>query len=106
MIIYEVTKLFPKEELYTLTSQVRRAAISIPSNVAEGATRKSTKEYLQFLRIAFGSISELETQLLIAKELKYIENKRFEEVEDLLLEVSKMLNGLLISLKRKMVTSH
>lgn len=68
--IYRPTKLYPKEELYGITSQSRRATVSIPSNIAEGYTRKHRQEYTQFIRIAFGSGAELETQLIIAKKLK------------------------------------
>ena len=70
--IYTLTKKFPKEELFSLTSQLRRSAISIPSNIAEGFKRFHNKEYKQFLFIALGSCAELETQIIIAKELKYI----------------------------------
>jgi four helix bundle protein len=73
--IYDLTRSFPKEEQYGLTSQIRRASISIPSNIAEGAARKGNKEYLQFLYVSLGSLSELETQILISKRLKYIESE-------------------------------
>ena len=71
--IYKVTKSFPKEELYSLTSQIRRSAVSVPSNIAEGAGRKHDKEFAQFLFVARGSLSELETQIIIAKNLGYLE---------------------------------
>jgi four helix bundle protein len=70
--IYKATRNFPKEEQYVLISQMRRSAISIPSNIAEGANRRTTKEYIQFLQVAYGSAAELETQLLLAKELNYL----------------------------------
>ena len=70
--VYRVTKLFPKEELFGLTSQLRRAAVSIPSNIAEGQGRTSTKEFLHHLSIAYGSLCEAETQILIAKKLDYL----------------------------------
>lgn len=82
--IYELTSVFPKEEIYGLTSQIRRAVVSIPSNIAEGAARNSTKEFIQFLYIALGSCAELDTQLIIAKELGYINEDQsllFEELE-------------------------
>lgn len=72
--IYAATRNFPKEELYGLTAQIRRAAVSVPSNLAEGAARNGTKEFVQFLAIARGSLSEVETQLLIAKRQGYLEN--------------------------------
>jgi len=81
---YILTKKFPKEELFSLTSQLRRSAISIPSNIAEGFKRFHNKEYKQFLFIALGSCAELETQIIIAKELKYInENEEAKLVEKL-----------------------
>lgn len=96
-VVYGITKLFPKEELYCLTMQIRRAVISIPSNIAEGALRKNIKEYLQFLRIAFSSSAELETQLIIAKELyKEID---YTKVDSLLEEVQKMLNVIISKLE-------
>ncbi|MBN2135613.1 MAG: four helix bundle protein [Acidobacteria bacterium] len=95
--IYQVTREFPKEEIYGLTSQIRRAGISIPSNIAEGAARKNTKEYIQFLYIALGSLSELETQLVISQRLNYIDSDSiFEDVEKLrrkLLNLIKYMNS-------------
>lgn len=88
--VYLLTNDFPRHEIYGLTSQIRRAAVSIPSNIAEGYSRKNTKEYLQFLRIAYGSASEVETQLIISKDL-YI-SINYKTAELLLEEVLKMLN--------------
>ena len=97
--IYEATNSFPKSEVYGLTSQMRRATISIPSNLAEGAARKGTKEFKQFLNIAQGSISELDTQIELAHMLDYIDLKIYGDFMDKLSTISKMLFGLSRSLK-------
>jgi four helix bundle protein len=97
--IYKNTENFPKSEIYGLTSQIRRAGISIPSNIAEGFARKHRKEFSQFISIAFGSGAELETQLLLVKELKFITDKEFNELNSLLEEIMKMLNSLKSKLK-------
>lgn len=99
LLVYGLTKDFPKEELYALVSQIRRAVISIPSNIAEGYCRQRRLEYIQFLQIAFASGAELETQLLIAKDLRYIPIKDFERANLLLEEVMKMLNSLISKVK-------
>lgn len=98
--IYKVTENFPQAELFGLTSQMRRAAVSIPSNIAEGKLRGGNKEFVYFLRIAFGSGGELETQIEIAKKLPKIGNIDYREVEALLTEVMKMLNVLITSVKK------
>lgn len=98
-LIYDLTGNFPKEELYVLTSQMRRAAISIPSNIAEGRRMGSAKGFIQFLRIALGSGCELETQIEICYRRKYIERRRYDEVSSLLVEVLKMLNKMVSNLK-------
>lgn len=90
--IYKLTKGFPKDELFGLTAQIRRSAISIPSNIAEGAARSGSKEFAQFLSIARGSSSELETQMLIAADLGYIKEK--DPIFALLNRVSRLLTGL------------
>ncbi|MEK7236948.1 MAG: four helix bundle protein [Nitrospirota bacterium] len=101
--IFSLTLQFPKEELYGLTSQVRRSAVSIPSTIAEGAARHSRKEFIQFLHIASGSVAELETQLLLAIRMGFISGDIvISHVE----EVRKLLLGLLRSLKKKPVTHH
>lgn len=95
---YRIVKLLPKEEMYALSDQMRRAAISIPSNIAEGQARHSTKEFLHFLSIAKGSVAELHTQYLICVRLHYMANDEIEKVSVLLEEVGKMLNGLILRL--------
>jgi four helix bundle protein len=99
--IYEVTSGFPGNEIYGLTSQMKRAAVSIPSNIAEGATRKSTKEYIQFLYISAGSSSELETQVDIAKMLGFIkDDQMYTTLIDLIQSTRMMLMKLIQSLKK------
>jgi len=99
--IYEITKFFPKEELFGLTSQIKRAAISIPSNIAEGASRQTNREFIQFLYISLGSASELETQLIIAKELGFIEIEQMQKVNIKVENIKKMLLGLINYKKRQ-----
>ena len=99
--VYRATKSFPKEEIFTLTSQVRRAAISIPSNIAEGHTKSSSKEYRLFLGYARGSLAELETQLQIAHGLNYLEDSTANNLLSLCAELGRILNGLLSSLRKK-----
>ena len=93
--IYENTKNFPKEELFRLVSQMRRCAISIPSNIAEGAGRDSKKEFSRFLCIAPGSCNELETQLLMASELGYLNTTSKKELLENCIEILKMLSTLI-----------
>jgi four helix bundle protein len=98
--IYRQTERFPKEELYGLQSQMRRAGISIPSNVAEGQARWSRKPFLLHLSIAYGSLCELETQILLASRLGYFNNYQQNELLDRCSEVNRLLNGLAKSLKQ------
>ena len=98
-LVYQATKQFPTEELYGLTSQVRRSAVSIPSNIAEGQARKSTAEFLNFLSIANGSRAEMETQILLAQRLKYVTNDTAQQILNLSEEANRLLNGLMNSLK-------
>jgi four helix bundle protein len=100
--IYELTRDFPKEETYGLVSQIRRAAVSIPSNLAEGAARNSDKEFIRYLYVSLGSLAELETQLLLSKDLGYAQN---EEINERVERVRKLLLGLIKYLKGKAVTS-
>jgi four helix bundle protein len=99
--IYELTRSFPKEEIYCIVSQLRRAAISIPSNIAEGSARKNTKEFMQFLYVSLGSAAELETQLIISMNLGYINENNANAFQNELEEIIKMLTGLIRSLSQK-----
>jgi four helix bundle protein len=96
--IYLITANFPKEETFGLVSQIRRSAISIPSKIAEGAARNSNKEFIQFLYVSLGSLAELETQLLLSKEIGIIEYSSFE---DSIEHIRKLLIGLIKYLKRQ-----
>lgn len=93
--IYKVTKKFPREEIYGLTSQMRRCAVSIPSNIAEGRNRSTKKDYVQFLRIAYGSGAELETQITICKRIEETKQQSYTIIDSLLNEVMKMLNSMI-----------
>jgi len=99
--IYKLTESFPKPELYGLSSQMRRASVSIPSNIAEGYSRNHRQEYIQFLKIAFGSGAELETQIVIAKRLRFAAAKDYSTLERVLEETMKMLNALIATLSSK-----
>jgi four helix bundle protein len=99
--VYKATKNAPKEELYGLTSQLRRAAVSIPSNIAEGQGRKSTGEFLHHLSIAHGSLREVETQVLIGERLGYFQQRESQQIMKLTAEVGRLINGLYNSLDRK-----
>jgi four helix bundle protein len=96
--VYRGTTGFPREEVYGLTAQVRRAAVSIPSNIAEGQGRRTTADFLHFLSIAYGSLREVETQILIAERLKYLDSSTRTAVMELASEVGRLLNGLMNSL--------
>lgn len=98
--VYRASKDFPREEIYALTSQIRRAAVSIPSNIAEGQGRRTTADFLRHLSIAYGSLCEVETQILIARRLKYIAQARLDDVMSRAGEVGRLLNGLMASLSR------
>jgi len=99
--IYRVTERFPSNEQFGLTSQIGRAAVSIPSNIAEGAARQTKKEFLNFLHIAKGSLSELDTQLEIARRLKYLDQARWETFDERLERIDHMLSGLVRSLRSR-----
>ena len=99
--IYMVTTQFPEEEKYGLTSQLRRAAVSFPSNIAEGAARISTKEFLRFLFISQGSLAEIDTQVIIAKELSFIDDIKYNSLDNKINRLGALLGGLIASLRRK-----
>jgi len=97
--VYNITESFPKTEIYGLTSQMRRAAVSIPSNISEGAARNTKKEFIQFLHNARGSLSELDTQMIIALELGFLDKNTYDSVEKELNHENKMITGLIKTLK-------
>lgn len=99
LAIYQLTSKFPKEETFGLANQMRRCAVSITSNIAEGFSRSSYKEKLQFYSTSLGSVTELQNQLLIAKDVGYITRKQFQEIADLSIIVNKIINGLIKYLK-------
>jgi four helix bundle protein len=99
--IYKVTKDFPNDERYGLTSQIRRAAVSVPSNIAEGYGRKTIREYIQALYIAYGSNCELETQILLSGDLDYIGAEKSAQLQSQIGDVERMLKGLIKSLESK-----
>jgi four helix bundle protein len=98
--VYRATKIFPKDELYTLTSQLRRAAISIPSNIAEGKGRSSERELVQFLHYSKGSLFEIETQLAIARRLGYLDVTQTQNLLRKTVRVGQLLNGFIRAFRR------
>jgi len=101
MKIYQITKGFPSEERYVLTSQIRRSALSIPSNIAEGYGRKTKADYIRILYIAYGSVCELDTQILLAGDLKYLQTNVRDDFNQDVSEVEIMLKTLIRSLEKK-----
>jgi len=99
LMIYSITKMFPQEELFGLTSQLRRAAVSVTSNIAEGFQRQSYREKVQFYSVALGSVAEIQNQLLIAQDVGYIEHDKFLKIAHQTVMVHKLLNGLIKSSK-------
>ena len=99
--IYKLTKHFPKDELYGITSQIRRAAISIPANVAEGWGRGTTKNYIQFLEISRGSLFELNTLIIISYNQDYVTRENCDAIENKINEIGRMLNALITKLESK-----
>lgn len=104
LLIYEATKNFPREEVFGITSQLRRCAISICSNIAEGFSRNTYKDKIQFYSIAQGSVTELQSQVLIARDIKYLTKGSFEEVADQSIVAHKLINGLIK--KSKEIVNH
>ena len=100
VLIYRITRTFPKEETYGLTSQMRRSAVSVPSNIVEGCARESQAEYLRFLEIGFGSLRELHYQLGLAQRLGYVDNVVFSECDARIAETERVLGALLRSMRR------
>ena len=100
-LIYKLTRLFPREEQYGLTVQVRKATVSVPSNIAEGQGRRTTREFLQFLSIASGSLKEVQTHVLIAQRLGYLNEEKTSEAMSLAEEVGRLHSGLVASLEAK-----
>jgi four helix bundle protein len=100
--VYRLTQAFPQQERYGLSSQMQRAAVSIPSNIAEGHARDSTKEYLYHLSVSLGSLAELETQLVLSERLRYIDQAKFQPLIDQLHELGRMLRGTEKALKSKL----
>src|SRR5687767_14964143 len=102
--VYEVTKTFPADERFGLVSQIRRAGVSIPANIAEGAARQTDKEFCQFLSIAQGSASELETELLIAKNLGYVRTEDYERIQQEVNTIARMIVGLSKAVRTRIAT--
>ncbi len=100
--MYKISDGFPTHERFGLTSQMRRAAVSIPSNIAEGYRRKTDADFLQFLHIAFGSASELETQVIIALRLKYISQDQYEQLNQMIIRCIQLLTGFIHSRQKRL----
>lgn len=100
--VYKAIRTFPPEERYALGAQIRRSAVSVPSNIAEGQARQHTGEFRQFLHVSLGSLAELDTQLVIAKRLDYISNESHGLIVERIVELQKMLSSLI----KKLTTNH
>jgi four helix bundle protein len=101
VLTYRVTSEFPKEEMYGLSSQIRRAAVSVPSNIVEGCARDSQADYLRFLHVAFGSLRELHYQIYLSKKLGFLSDQAALLIEPKITDTEKVLNGLIRSLRKK-----
>jgi four helix bundle protein len=100
--VYGVTKPFPSDERFGLTAQLRRCAVSLPSNIAEGRSRRTSRDFLNFLSIADGSLAELETQIELARRLKYVDDPVAKSVQEAAQEVGRLINGLANSIRRRL----
>jgi len=103
--IYSITRTFPKEELFSLVTQLRRAAVSIPSNISEGAARNSTRDFIRFLRISISSIAEVETQLIISRRLEFVRQPEFDQLTNQVIRIRAQLSGLIKVLERQLSAS-
>lgn len=101
LMVYDITRTFPKEEMFRLVSQLCRAAVSITSNIAEGFSRNSAKEKLQFYAMSLGSLTEVQNQLLIARDLKYISSEKFQQIAEQTIIVNKLIHGLMKSAQNR-----
>jgi four helix bundle protein len=106
VLVYAKTKSFPREELYGITSQLRRASVSIPANIAEGASREHKREYLNFLYIARGSMAENEYLLHLSRRLGYLQDNEYKKLEDQRKEAAKTLHGLITAVKKNTEKNH
>lgn len=100
LMVYEISRGFPRNEVYALSSQIRRAAVSVTSNIAEGFSRQTSKEKIQFYYVSSGSLTEVRNQLMIARDLGYITKDKFKELNGLVIEICKMAQGLIKSIRR------
>lgn len=99
--VYKLLEKIPANEKYNLTSQIKRCSVSIPSNIAEGHNRRSTKSFINFLKISLGSLAELETQLIISEKIKYVNTKDSQNIHKEIIEIRKMVLSTIKSLKQK-----
>ena len=105
-LIYKETQKYPREELFSLTTQTRRCAVSIPCNIAEGYGRRSTKDYIRFLNISMGSLYELLTLIEVAYKLKFINEPSYSQIQNLISEIGKMLNTLIRKIQKPRIRSN
>ena len=101
--VYRITKLFPKEELYGIVSQIRRSAVSVPANISEGSARNYTKEFIRFLRIAQASLSELETLIQISSRLNFLNEDNYQSLQGKIFKINAQLSGLIKSISQNYI---